>query len=318
MTAGRRRRRKTLSHFPVYVSADGELPSPLRGELLSLVVRRLPSTSFASLLTPICQREVKLLRSLFSNMERKPSPAFTRFLNKPGRSSSRGPGSSRGAQQARLQDNPQPTASSAPPLPPPPPPPLLPPPPLPPLLLPTPPPPPPPPTPRPPPSQPQTTSTNPRSTPSRRRHHLSESTLTSPPASEFGTFTRTHGSTSASRLQQPTSPPPPPPPPPPPTPPTLPPLPPQSSSRRPSSSFQHPAPHGHPSSTTAPSAGPSDPRPQLILCQHCGMQFKRKHHRNRHEENVHQRVRQYECNICGAPFHQKSNMERHRKGVHNE
>eukprot|EP00178_Gracilaria_changii_P019912 TRINITY_DN577_c0_g1_i1.p1 TRINITY_DN577_c0_g1~~TRINITY_DN577_c0_g1_i1.p1 ORF type:complete len:403 (+),score=80.04 TRINITY_DN577_c0_g1_i1:111-1211(+) len=53
-------------------------------------------------------------------------------------------------------------------------------------------------------------------------------------------------------------------------------------------------------------------------CDQCSAKFCRKHHRDRHVQNIHEGRRPWTCEQCGFAFHQKPNLERHIMTVHEE
>lgn len=53
-------------------------------------------------------------------------------------------------------------------------------------------------------------------------------------------------------------------------------------------------------------------------CEVCGSRFLRKHHLERHIQNIHEGQRPWTCDQCGFSFHQKPNLERHIMTVHED
>lgn len=53
-------------------------------------------------------------------------------------------------------------------------------------------------------------------------------------------------------------------------------------------------------------------------CELCASRFLRKHHLERHIQNIHEGQRPWTCDQCGFSFHQKPNLERHIMTVHED
>lgn len=51
-------------------------------------------------------------------------------------------------------------------------------------------------------------------------------------------------------------------------------------------------------------------------CELCNTRFFRKHHLERHIQNIHEGQRPWTCDVCGFAFHQKPNLGKFSWGRH--
>ena len=59
-------------------------------------------------------------------------------------------------------------------------------------------------------------------------------------------------------------------------------------------------------------------RPLKFDCEHCGKKFRTPYHLRRHDEDVHQGIRNLACPACGRRFAQKHHLKSHMLSAHRQ